>query len=185
MIVTMDLIGVPRPLRDLAGETRSQSKYGLPPRRAADERLAHALRAGVPPAQPDRDGRHRPRQAAPRSSTRSSSRQKLVAVVGEALARPGAGAARLSARPGRLRHEPPPADADMATSNAPNSEGPGGPRRARAPRERRDGQAAGGAVRLRLPQHDAWAIYQFRGDYAGYAQQYLRGGPSRARRPCS
>ena len=151
VIVTLDLISVPRTLRDWL-EAAVQEKHGLKRSSLLMNCFAHALRSGA--ARVAAGGR---RGQGPARSRRGTLRGRFAAEARRAgrrrRAAAGAGAAGFPAGPRRVCHEPPPPHAARIQQRAVFRR-PGGPRGARAPGDRSAGEAGGRAVRLRLPQHD-------------------------------
>jgi uncharacterized protein YjeT (DUF2065 family) len=171
VIVTLDLIGMSRALRDwLEGEV--QQRYGLPRAgllmNASHTHCGPSLR---PPWQPD------PKQPAaqpkePAEQYMVQLQQRLVAVVGDALKR--LAPARLDflrARAGFAMNRRRPTD--LGFRNAPS---PDSPVDHEVPVLRvTDPQGKLVAVLFGYACHNTtMGDYLFRGDYAGYAQQYFQ-----------
>jgi hypothetical protein len=170
VIVTMDLIGVPRPLRDQL-EKRVQEQSGLAPRwlllSASHTHCGPELREARLPDVPNVG-----QQARLTTAYTADLEQKLFTLVGDALA--GLQPAQLDylhARAGFAMNRRRPTERGF--SNAPNSDGPvdhGVP-----VLRVTDPQGKLRAVLFGYACHNTTlGYYKFCGDYAGYAQQYLQ-----------
>ena len=140
VIVTMDLIGVPRPCAT-GSKGRSSRRYGLAPQLAVDERARTrtAARCCGSPQSADK-----PRSPSKPRRRRAVHRPVADEARGRGRRRPeaaGAGEARFPARAGRFCHEPPPAHG-ARLQQRPELRRPGRSRGARAARDRSAGQAA-------------------------------------------
>jgi hypothetical protein len=169
VIVTMDLIGIDRPLRDWV-QQQAQAKYGLAP----SGLLLNVSHTHCGPTLDAEDTDYWAIDSAMSAAVgkyRAGLQEKLVALIGTALARLApAQLDYLHSRCGFAmnRRRPTPA----GYQNAPNSEGPVD----HAVPVLRVTDAAGKlrAVLFGYACHNTcMGDYKFRGDYAGYAQEYL------------
>ena len=172
VIVTMDLIGVDRPLRDWL-EKQTQEKFGLRPAslllNVSHTHCGPAVNAKNPVFDVQSS------QKAPVASYRELLQEKLVAVIGEAIGRLAPSQldylyARCAFAMNRRR--PIPSPTGTRYQNAPNSEGPVD----HAVPVLRVQDSAGKlrAVLFGYACHNTcMGDYKFRGDYAGYAQECL------------
>jgi hypothetical protein len=171
VIVTMDLIGVPRPLRD-AVEQRALSQHGLPRQslliNASHTHCGPELRA-TKYSLLDLDET----RAAQGQRYLKDLQDKLVALVGEALGK--LAPARLSychARAGFAMNRRTPVGGDYR--NFPNAEGPVDHDVPVLKVETTEAKPQLIALLFGYACHNTTlSFYQFCGDYAGYAQQYL------------
>lgn len=170
VFVTLDLVGIPRPLRDAVAR-RVQEAHGLPPAallvNASHTHCGPVVRSGgsvsydLAPAEAERVDRYV-----------AELENRLVSVVGKALA--GLQPARLGyshARAGFAMNRRLPTDKSYQ-----NSPYPDGPVDHDVPVLRVDG--TDGKLRAVLfgyaCHNTTLSFYQFCGDYAGYAQEYLQ-----------
>ncbi len=168
VIVTTDLIGIPRALRDAVEKAVGQ-KHRLPPQallmNASHTHSGPVVRSGksfydLPPAQQQRVDKYA-----------AGLHEKLVALVGQALA--DLAPARLGychARAGFAMNRRLPSP--RGYQNSPNPDGPVDHDVPVLRVERPDGKLR--AILFGYACHNTTlGLYQFSGDYAGYAQEYV------------
>lgn len=167
-IVTLDLISVPRPMRDWLA-TQSQAKYKLPPEslliNASHTHSGPVVRSGKSFYELSPDQQQRVDKYA------AGLHQKLLDLIGRAIA--DLGPARLGyshARAGFAMNRRLPTP--KGYQNSPYPDGPVDHDVPVLRIERPDGKLR--AVLFGYACHNTTlGLYQFSGDYAGYAQQYL------------
>lgn len=170
VLVTLDLIGVPRKLRE-AIEAEAGEKFKLPPAsllmNASHTHCGPELRVDRMTA----DGRE-PERVAMSADYADDLRQKLIAIIGQALVdlKP-AKLDYLHARAGFAMNRRRPTD--KGYQNAPNSEGPVDHDVPVLRITGEDGKLR--AVLFGYACHNTTlSFYQFCGDYAGFSQEYLQ-----------